>query len=77
MALADKVNNPPKKRIKCGFREWKESLPVEEQHAIDAMFADKRWTVEAMTTEFLDAGCPVSQSRIRDHRLGICISCNR
>lgn len=77
MALADIAANPPTPKPRCSFYDWKQTLPESELEAVLTMMADRRWTAEALAFEFQQHGATISETRVRDHRKGLCRSCSQ
>lgn len=72
MNLIDKLKTPPGTTTMCGVAGWIESLPEEEQEAIQAALENPDWETRALHRLFAEHGLSRNETTLGKHRRGDC-----
>ncbi len=72
LAEALSANLAPRKR--CQFRDWRATFTPEEESLLIGAFESEMSDAE-LSRRLINAGCPVANHRIIDHRRNCCKAC--
>lgn len=67
---------PPKRRNRCGFMEFRDSLNESDLQVLDDALADDTWTTHGLAVALRERGAPVTYQTVYRHRTKVC-ACHR